>query len=151
MNQITNNKTVSGDISTTTRARVRRTRHAYSEAVVMEILIRVAEGESINQICSEANMPSRSTFYDWVAADESIKAKYELAMQVRADFYAEQIIEIADDASGDSYIDEDGKVQINHENIARAKLRIDARKWYASRMHPKKYGNAVTVEVNRPD
>jgi hypothetical protein len=51
-------------------------------------------------------------------------------------------LEIADDSSQDTYIDRNGQQVTNHEVIALAKLRIDARKWYASKLMPKKYGNS---------
>ena len=60
------------------------------------------------------------------------------------DAYAEEIIEISDDGSRDTYIDEKGREVIDREVIARSQLRIDARKWYASRLAPKKYGDKVS-------
>lgn len=59
---------------------------------------------------------------------------------MRIVLYADEIIEIADNATGDYTIDKNGKVHINFDNIARAKLRIDARKWHVARMTPRKYG-----------
>jgi hypothetical protein len=61
------------------------------------------------------------------------------------DAYAEEIIEISDDGSKDTYIDEKGKQVIDREVIARAQLRIDARKWYAARLAPRKYGDKLPV------
>jgi hypothetical protein len=51
-------------------------------------------------------------------------------------------LEIADDSSQDTYIDRNGQQVTNHEVVTLAKLRIDARKWYASKLMPKKYGNS---------
>ena len=42
------------------------------------------------------------------------------------------IIEIADDASGDYVTISDGKRIVDHENIQRSRLRVDARKWAAA-------------------
>ncbi len=131
----------------TTEVLARKAHHAFSEKLVSEILMRVADGESINYICSATNMPSRSTFFDWVAKDDSVKTRYELAIEIRAEFYAEEIIQIADETTGDSYTDENGRVHVDYENIARSKLRIDARKWYASKMNPKKYGDKTVIET----
>ena len=133
----------------TTNAHARKAHHPFSEKLVSAILIRVTNGESINHICSEVDMPSRSTFFDWVAKDLTIKTRYELAMMLRADLYAEEIIQIADDASGDTYIDDNGIVRINYENIARSKLRVDARKWFASKMNPKKYSDKTVLEGSK--
>ena len=51
-------------------------------------------------------------------------------------------LEIADDSSQDTYIDRNGQQVTNHEVVTLAKLRIDARKWYASKLMPKKYGSS---------
>ena len=55
----------------------------------------------------------------------------------------EQVLEIADGATGDvvRHVTKNGRVveRIDHENIRRAKLRVAARKWLASRLTPKKY------------
>jgi hypothetical protein len=61
---------------------------------------------------------------------------------------AEEIITIADDSSGDVIVDDDGNEQTNHERVARSRLRVDARKWYASKLAPKRYGDKVTHEQN---
>jgi hypothetical protein len=37
----------------------------------------------------------------------------------------------------------DGKTIVDHENIQRSRLRVDARKWAAARLAPKKYGDRV--------
>src|SRR5258706_11847639 len=54
-----------------------------------------------------------------------------------------EIIEIADDASGDYVTTSDGKTIVDHENIQRSRLRVDARQWAAARLAPKKYGDRV--------
>ncbi|HEY5808152.1 MAG TPA: hypothetical protein VIT67_09310, partial [Povalibacter sp.] len=37
--------------------------------------------------------------------------------------------------------------RIDHDVIARSRLRVDARKWYAGKLHPKKYGDKVQTEL----
>ena len=54
-----------------------------------------------------------------------------------------EIIEIADDASGDYVTSSDGQTIVDHENIQRSRLRVDARKWAAARLAPKKYGDRI--------
>ena len=57
---------------------------------------------------------------------------------------------IADDASGDYVTTSDGKRIVDHENIQRSRLRVDARKWAAARLAPKKYGDHISHEVKGP-
>ncbi|MRT15310.1 hypothetical protein GJV07_24135 [Enterobacteriaceae bacterium RIT711] len=69
--------------------------------------------------------------------------QYARAREVQAEILAEEIIEIADDSSGDVFVDDDGREQTNHERVARSRLRVDARKWYASKLAPKRYGDRI--------
>jgi|SRR5687768_6311312 len=128
------------------RARQLKPRIVRSEKLLNEIFDRIANGESLNKICSEPGMPARKSFYEWVAEDETILRRYEFAMIMRADVYAEQTIEIADDSEFDTRFDDEGREVVNHEYITRSKLRVDARKWYASKLAPKKYGDKIVNE-----
>ena len=97
-------------------------------------------------------MPARKSFYEWVAQDETVLRRYEFAMIMRADTYAEETIEIADDDSDDWKTGKDGSLIPDYEVVQRSKLRVDARKWYASKLAPKKYGDKVTNELTgNPD
>src|SRR6478736_3110654 len=69
------------------------------------------------------------------------------AREEQADKLFQEIIEIADDASGDYVTTSDGKRIVDHENIQRSRLRVDARKWAAARLAPKKYGDRVEHDV----
>jgi hypothetical protein len=69
---------------------------------------------------------------------------------------AEQLFAIADDGSKDwiERIGDSGQVfRIpDHEHMARARLRVETRKWYLSKLAPKRYGDKVEIEVNKaPD
>lgn len=63
---------------------------------------------------------------------------------------AEQIIEISDDGTNDTYVvrDEKGNAleeRVNHDHIQRSRLRVDARKWLLSKMRPEKYGDRTIL------
>ena len=66
-----------------------------------------------------------------------------LIREAQADKLFREIIEIADDASGDYVTTGDGMTIVDHENIQRSRLRVDARKWAAARLAPKKYGDRL--------
>jgi|SRR5687768_1970219 len=129
-----------------TRARRIKPRIVKSDALLEQIFERVAKGESLNRICSEPNMPARKSFYEWVAEDETVLRRYEFAMLMRADTYAEETIEIADDDNDDWKTAKDGSLIPDYEVVQRSKLRVDARKWYASKLAPKKYGDRIVNE-----
>jgi len=89
----------------------------------------------------------------WLA-DENHQAfcdQYVRAREAQADRLAEEILEIADDGSNDTYTDENGNERTNQEVVARSRLRVDARKWLASKMAPKKYGDKIQQEVSGAD
>jgi 5'-3' exonuclease len=58
---------------------------------------------------------------------------------------------IADYKKDDTYLDEDGREVINQEVIARSRLRVDARKWVASKLKPKKFGDYTKVQAEIKD
>jgi hypothetical protein len=61
----------------------------------------------------------------WVVKHEAFREAYAVARGQRTEIWAEEIIEIADNAMGDYTTDEHGNCMFNVENVHRAKLRID--------------------------
>ncbi len=111
----------------------------------------ISLGKSARRMCVEVGISQR-VLWNWLAADEELMRQYRRAKELCVDVYAEEIIEISDDGSKDTYIDEKGREIVNREVLARAQLRIDARKWYAARLAPKKYGDKPpnTHEASEP-
>jgi hypothetical protein len=104
----------------------------------------ISLGKSARAMCVEVGISQR-VLWNWLASDEELMRHYLRAKELCVDAYAEEIIEISDDGSKDTYIDEKGRQVIDREVIARAQLRIDARKWYAARLAPRKYGDKLPV------
>ena len=86
---------------------------------------------------------SWATLMLWLS-DPSRAEQYARAREAQADKMAEDILAIADDGRNDTYQTDDGTAT-NHDVIARSRLRVDARKWLASKMAPKKYGEKIAV------
>lgn len=92
----------------------------------------IASGRSVkNIIANEPDMPSLSGFFKWLRDHPEFLDMYDVARELRSDFFAEEMLDIADDVSPDE--------------VAKAKLRIDTRKWNAARMHPRKFGDKVMI------
>lgn len=102
---------------------------------------RISGGESLRSVCRDKSYPSRQTFLKWVANDPELADQYARARDAQTEALVDELIDIADDRAGD--FDEEGN--IDHDAIARAKLRIDTRKWIASKMLPKKYGEKIAI------
>lgn len=102
----------------------------------------IAAGNSMNEFCRQNDF-SHATVLAWMDDPEQPERakRYARARQVRADKLVEEIMAIADDGSNDTYVDENGKTKIDWDVVARSKLRVDARKWFASKLAPKIYGD----------
>ncbi len=99
----------------------------------------------LKSIAKEFNI-SHSLILKWIRDNESFRDKYARAKQDQADLLAEQILEISDDSSKDlKGIDEYGNRIEDKEFVNRSRLRIDARKWIASKLAPKKYGEKLDL------
>ena len=110
----------------------------------------ISLGKSARAMCVEAGISQR-VLWNWLANDAALMQQYLRAKELCIDAYAEEIIEISDDGSRDTYTDEKGREVIDREVIARSQLRIDARKWYASRLAPKKYGDKLSTTQDGND
>lgn len=101
------------------------------------------------------DLPDESTVRLWRTIHEDFSLQYTQAKAHQADFLAEEIIEIADDGRNDwmqSLDDEVGIAwKVNGEHINRSRLRIDTRKWHASKLLPKIYGDQKQIEDLQSD
>ncbi len=111
----------------------------------LEICGLLASGKSLNRICKMEGMPDITTVYAWMIHPE-FSQSYARAREEQADTLSDEIQDIADDGSNDTYIDDKGKQQTDHDVIARSRLRVDARKWIAAKLKPKKYGDKIEME-----
>jgi hypothetical protein len=112
---------------------------------------RLADGESLRAICADDAMTAKSTVFRWLASDQVFQDQYARAREVQAETMADEILAIADDGLNDTYVDDNGGKRTDVDVIARSRLRVDARKWLASKMAPKKYGDKVTQEHTGKD
>jgi hypothetical protein len=106
-------------------------------------------GKGLREILAADGMPSMSTVFRWLAEDEEFRQLYAVAREVQATILADEILEISDDGRNDWMKRTIGEIEIDvpdHEHIQRSKLRVDSRKWLASKLAPKKYGDAVQLK-----
>jgi len=108
----------------------------YLPEVADDICALLASGENLVKVCKRPGMPDKSTVFRWIAAHEEFRDKYAKATEARADAIFEDMFGIADDATEESAA------------VAKARLRIDTRKWALARMNPKKYGDKVSQEID---
>jgi hypothetical protein len=125
----------------------RRSYLTYSPAIADRVCELMIEGVSLRAICEMSGMPARRSIFYWLQNNGEFREKYEIARLMQVECWAHEIIEIADDTSGDFVINERGERVIDHEAINRARLKIDARKWLMSKLHPQRFGDRVTADV----
>ncbi len=95
------------------------------------VCARIAGGESLRSACEDKDLPDRDTINRWLNADidGALCGQYARAREEQADFYADEIVTIAD----------------TEPDAAIARVRIDARKWVASKLRPKRYGDKLAL------
>ena len=122
----------------------------YNEHIASVICIRIAEGESLREIVKDAGMPDRSTVYDWLLRHQEFADQYARAREEQADTLADEIIAIADEQPEIIAVtDKKTGALIEHKLdgafLQWQKNRIDARKWTAMKLKPKKYGDKIAL------
>lgn len=123
----------------------------YSTEKAMTIIERMCDGESLRSICRDESMPHMSTVILWKSKHPEFSDQYETAMRTRAQHLFDELLEIADDNSRDTYVDDHGNERTNTEVVARSRLKVDTRKWALSKMIPKLYGDKVEQIVSNPE
>lgn len=104
----------------------------------------------IKRICEKyKDMPTEKTIHNWLNSDKEFLQLYTRAKEFQADFMIDETIDIADDGTNDTIIIQmpsgaEREVE-NKEWTNRSKLRIETRKWIASKLKPKKYGDKLDV------
>jgi hypothetical protein len=107
----------------------------YSLDIATEICELVASGLALKEVCLLNGMPGRTTAYKWLNEHAEFANMYARAREERAELVADEVIMIAD----------------TEADANKARVRIDARKWWAAKVAPKKYGERISTEVTGKD
>ncbi len=91
----------------------------------------VATGMGMQKACDQVGV-DRCNFFTQMKKNEELASKYARARERQADHLADEIVQIADE----------------EECPNKARVRIDARKWTASKLRPKRYGDKVDLNHN---
>lgn len=128
----------------------------FSPRLAAAICDEIACGKSLRKISAMPGMPGMTTILRWLGRHESFRGQYARARELQAEVLADEVVDIADDATKD-WLPEAGAegsvagVTPNHEQIQRSRLRVDARKWFAARLAPRKYGDRQIHENVYPE
>jgi len=103
----------------------------YTAELAADICSKLAEGMSLRAICKSDDYPHEATVRHWAVEDrEGFFTQYTRARDIGLDCMADEVHEIADNVEGD---------------VQRDRLRFDSRRWYLSKLAPKRYGDKVAL------
>ena len=77
----------------------------YTKEKAEEICDRIANGESIRKICADDHMPAGATFFKWLRDFPDFLKQYEAAKQEQAEAFVAEMVDIADNLTGDTQRD----------------------------------------------
>ena len=124
----------------------------YSQPLAELVLEQHAGGLSLVAICAQPGFPSASQLYQWSIHHPDFAEALEVTKRVYSAALVNQALEIADDASGDykTVTRQDGRTEqvFDHEHATRSKLRVDVRKWVASRTDRLGWGDSKQIDLN---
>lgn len=117
----------------------------YTEEVGDEICrLTATSSKGLETICNELrakdkSYPAYDTVVMWIIKDTYIafSRAYARAKEQQAEHMEQEIISLADKAEPDKF----GRIE-------KDKLRVDARKWVAAKLKPKKYGDKPELFLN---
>lgn len=115
----------------------------YTPALGRAICRMLVMGLTVREIGRRERMPRESTIRWWAAQpDHPFAAQYTRAREIGYHRLVDDLLGIADDGIRD-YVMQDGALVFVPEAVARARLRIDTRKWLLAKALPKMYGDKL--------
>lgn len=108
-----------------------------------EILERIANGESLASALRNPGMPSYALAKIHLRSDPSLREAYEQATQDRAAFLAEELIDLADEPIPEGLDPASRSAWVQNKRV-----RLDTRKWIASRVYRQVYGDRVDLAIS---
>lgn len=108
---------------------------SYTDEIGDFICEKIATGNALARICDHMGIGYAKVMH-WLRDNEGFRQNYMQAREDQADWHHDEVLTIADDAT---LLPEDRRV------------RIDARKWSAGKMKPKRYGDKLQTEVSGPE
>jgi len=103
----------------------------YRPEMADKICEELASGKHLHMICKEDWAPGERTVYQWLDKNPEFAQMYAHARERQQEVFAAQVIAIAD----------------TEKDSAKARNMMDARKWYAARVAPRKWGDRIEVDA----
>ncbi|CAN7538845.1 hypothetical protein LJR130_003802 [Variovorax sp. LjRoot130] len=105
----------------------------------------IVKGGHMAAFCDERGI-NYTTLLGFVNGDPPRSEMYAHAREARADVIADEIVAIADEAEVVAVMKGNRiELVLDATAVARNKLRVDARKWTASKLKPRTYGDKIEL------
>jgi len=96
----------------------------------------IQDGGSVTRFCRDhPEGPQKTVWYQWLRDDATFAEAYTWAREISADTLADDCVLIADEVKDAGHMDS--------ARVNAARLRVDARKWVASKLKPKVYADRI--------
>lgn len=106
----------------------------YTDELADQICALISGGQTLKAICAQDGFPSAVSVFAWLRKYPEFLNNYTRAREAQADVFADEITAIADECEAKT------------DEVSKARLRVDARKWVAAKLKPKKYGDSVLTK-----
>jgi hypothetical protein len=105
------------------------------------IFTRMSEGEALTSAIKTEAI-TYSVALRTIRTIPELREMYEQALEDRADKLAEEILSLADEDMPEGLKGAEAAAWVNKK-----RLQVDARKWIAAKLKPKRYGDRLEMEV----
>jgi hypothetical protein len=107
-----------------------------------EIIGRVSGGKALSTVLSDPGYPTWVSFHAMIDQDAELKMAYEKAVQDRADKLADEILQLSDEQMPAGL-----EGAMASAWVQQKRMQVDARKWIASKLKPRTYGDRIDMTV----
>lgn len=111
-------------------------------SVWREIIGRVSAGKALSTVLADPGYPTWVSFYAMMEQDDNLRQAYEKAVQDRADKLADEILQLSDEPMPEGL-----EGSMASAWVQQKRMQVDARKWIASKLKPKTYGDRIDMTV----
>ena len=119
----------------------------YNHHVANEIVELTAMGRGFVAISKMPGMPTINILYHWLETEASFREAYQRAKLLQADSLADEIEWLAD-VEPRVFVDGHGVERVDPGWVTWMRNRVEAKRWIASKLKPKVYGDKLELEGN---
>lgn len=114
----------------------------YDPVLALEVVERVAQGETINKICERGSkFPHPVTFKRWIIHHPELAKAYDAARRLSAEAFEEEALDAAREIK---------RAQRDGTQVRAFEVLLQQLRWSAERRDPAKYGTRSPVSIRVP-